>query len=152
MEASSLRRDCTPQKKNRVDCGAFVCIFCYYISHDSCSDFDESIIAKLQKTIALSILNGKGASDRSDVTQSYQVHPIAAGTSESIAVRDLPKGSPQVCQVQAHHKIISGTNIGNEFHYGKLHNKLPKNIRGFCQNMLTNISQNQIKTSSSSTT
>ncbi len=55
------------QQKNRVDCGAFVYIFYYYISHNSCSDFDESIIAKLQKTIALSILNGKGAGDRSDV-------------------------------------------------------------------------------------
>jgi hypothetical protein len=70
----------------------------------------------------------KGAGDRSDVTQSYQVHPIAAGTSESIAGRDLPKGSPQVCQVQAHHKIISGTTIGNEFYVAKLHDKLPANI------------------------
>ncbi len=80
-----------PQEKHRVDCGAFVCIFCYYISHDSCLDFDESIIAKFQKTIALSILNVKEAGDRSDVTQSSQVHPIAAETSESIAVRVLLK-------------------------------------------------------------
>jgi hypothetical protein len=29
-------------QKNRVNCGAFVCIFYYYISHDSCLDFDES--------------------------------------------------------------------------------------------------------------
>jgi hypothetical protein len=86
---------------------------CYYISHDSCLDFDEIIIAKFQKTIALSILNGKGAGDWSDITQSSQVHPIAAGTSESIATRDVPKGSPEVCQVQAHHKIISGTTIEN---------------------------------------
>jgi Ulp1 family protease len=40
-----------PQQKNRVYCGAFVCIFSYYTSHDSCSDFDESIIAKLQKQL-----------------------------------------------------------------------------------------------------
>jgi hypothetical protein len=59
-----------PQQKNKVNCGAFVCIFCYYISHDSCLDFDESIIAKFRKTIALSILNGKGAGERSDITQS----------------------------------------------------------------------------------
>jgi hypothetical protein len=117
-----------PQQKNRVDCVAFVCIFCYYISHDICLDFNESIIAKFRKTIALSMLNGKGAGDRSEVTQSSQVHPIAAGTSESIAVRDVPKGSPQVCQVQAHHKIISGATIGNEHYVAKLHNKLPKNI------------------------
>jgi Ulp1 family protease len=38
-----------PQQKNRVDCGAFVCMYCYYISHDSSLDFDESIIAKFQK-------------------------------------------------------------------------------------------------------
>jgi hypothetical protein len=76
---------------------------------------------------ALKILNGKEAGDRSDVTQKSQVHPIAAGTSESIAVRDVSKGSPQVCQVQAHHKIISGTNIENELYVAKLHNKLPKN-------------------------
>jgi Ulp1 family protease len=88
-----------PQQKNRVDYGAFVCIFCYYISHDSCLGFDESIIANVQKTITLSILNGKGAGDRSDITQSSQVHPIAAGTSDSIAVRDIPKGYPQVCLV-----------------------------------------------------
>jgi hypothetical protein len=56
-------------------------------------------------------LNGKGAGNRSDVTQSSQVHPIAAGTSESNAIRDVSKGSPKVCQVQAHHKIISGTTI-----------------------------------------
>ncbi len=122
-----------PQQKNRVDCGAFVCIFCYYISHDSCLVFYESIIAKFQKRIALSILNGKGAGDRSDVTQSSQVHRIAAGTSESIAVRDVLQGSPQVCQVQAHHKIISGTTIENEFYVAKLHDKLPKNIRGLLQ-------------------
>jgi Ulp1 family protease len=35
-----------PQQKNRVVCGAFVCMYCYYISHDSLLDFDESIIAK----------------------------------------------------------------------------------------------------------
>jgi hypothetical protein len=75
-------------------------------------------------------LNGKGAGDRSDVTQSSQVHPITAGTSESIAIRDIPKGSPQVCQVQTHHKTISGTTIENELYVAKLHNKLPKNIGG----------------------
>jgi Ulp1 family protease len=59
-----------PQHKNRV-CGAFICMYCYCISHDSCLDFDESIIAKFQKTNALSILNGKGAGNRSDIiTQS----------------------------------------------------------------------------------
>jgi hypothetical protein len=73
-------------------------------------------------------LNGKGAGDRSDVTQGSQVQPIAPGTSESIAVRDIPKGSPQVCQVQAHHKIISGTILENEFYVAKLHDKLPENI------------------------
>jgi hypothetical protein len=88
-----------PQPKNRVNCSALVCIFCYYMSHDSCLDFDESIIAKFQKTIALSITNGKGAGDKSNITQSSQVHPIAAGTSESVAVRDIPKGSLHVCQV-----------------------------------------------------
>ncbi len=78
--------------------------------------------------IALSILNGKVAGDRRNVNQSSQVHPIAAGTSESVAVRDIPKGSPQVCQVQAHQEIISGTTIDNELYVAKLHNKLPKNI------------------------
>jgi hypothetical protein len=72
-------------------------------------------------------LNGKGAGDRSEVTQSSQVHPIGAGTSESIAIRDVPKSSPQICQAQAHHKIISGTILGNEFYFAKLHDKLPKN-------------------------
>jgi hypothetical protein len=108
-------------------------LYCYYISHDSCLDFNESIIAKFQKTIELSILNGKGAGDKSNVTHSSQVHPIAAGTSESIAITDVPKGSPQVCQVQAHHKIISGTTIKNELYVAKLHNKLPKNIQGLLQ-------------------
>jgi hypothetical protein len=75
-----------------------------------------------------SVLNGKGAGDSSEVTQSSQVHPIAAGTSESIAIRDIPKGSLQVCQVQAHHEINSGTLIGNEFYVAKLYDKLPKNI------------------------
>jgi hypothetical protein len=117
-----------PQQKNRVDCGAFVCIFCYYTSHDSCLDFDESIIAKFQKTIALSILNGKGTGDRSDITQRSQVHLIDAGTSEYIAIRDVPKGSPQVCQVKVHHEIFAGTTIGNEYYVAKLHNKLPKNM------------------------
>jgi Ulp1 family protease len=40
-----------PQQKNRVNCGAFVRIFCYYTSHDSCLDFDLSIIAKFQKKL-----------------------------------------------------------------------------------------------------
>jgi Ulp1 family protease len=35
-----------PQQKNKVNCSAFVSMYCYYISHDSCLDFDESIIAK----------------------------------------------------------------------------------------------------------
>jgi hypothetical protein len=125
------------QQKNRVGCNAFVCMYCYYTSHDSCLDFDESMIAKFQKTIAVSILNVKGAGDRSDITQSSQVHPIAAGTSESIAIREVPKGSPQVCQVHAHHKIISGTTIENEFYVAKLHNKLPKNIRRLLQEYAT---------------
>jgi hypothetical protein len=73
-------------------------------------------------------LNGKGTGDRSDVTQSSQIHPIAAWTSETIAIRDIAKGSPQVCQVQAHHKIISGTTVEIELCVAKLHNKLPKNI------------------------
>jgi hypothetical protein len=73
-------------------------------------------------------LNGKRASDRSDITQSSHVHPIAAGTSESIAIRDVPKSSPQVCQVQAHHKIISGATVENELYVAKLHDKLLKNI------------------------
>jgi hypothetical protein len=103
-------------------------MYCYYISHDSCLDFDESIIAKFQKTITLSILNGEGAGNRSDITQSSQVHPIAAGTSESIAIRDIPKLFPQVCQVQACCKIMSGTSIEIELYIAKLHNKLPENI------------------------
>jgi hypothetical protein len=102
-------------------------------TYDSCLDFDESIIAKFQKTIAPSILNGKGAGDRSDITQSSQVHPIAAGTSESIAIRDVPTSSLQVCQVQAYHEIISGNIIGYEFYVAKLHDKLPKNIQGLLQ-------------------
>ncbi len=69
----------------------------------------------------------------SEVTQSSQIHPVAAGTSESIAVRAVPKGSPQVCQVQAHHEIISGTIIENELYVAKLHDKLPKNIQGLLQ-------------------
>ncbi len=127
-----------PEQKNRVNCGAFICIFCYYISHGSCLDFDESIIAKFQKSIALSILNDKGAGDRSDVTQSSQVHPITAGTSESIAIREVSKGTPQVCQIQAHHKIISGITIENEFYVAKQHDKLPKNIRGLLQEYANN--------------
>ncbi len=35
-----------PQQKNRVACGAFVCMYLYYVSYDSCLDLDESIIAK----------------------------------------------------------------------------------------------------------
>ena len=42
-------------------------MYCYYIPHDSGLDFDESMIAKFKKIIALSILNGKGAGDGSDV-------------------------------------------------------------------------------------
>jgi Ulp1 family protease len=34
-----LCAETVPQQKNRVNCGAFDCIFCYYISHDSCLDF-----------------------------------------------------------------------------------------------------------------
>jgi hypothetical protein len=49
-----------PQQKNKANYGAFVCIFCDYISHDICLVFDESIIAKFQKTIALSILKVGG--------------------------------------------------------------------------------------------
>ncbi len=41
-------------------------------------------------------MNGKRAGDRSDITQSSQVHPIAAGTGESTGIRDVPEGSPQV--------------------------------------------------------
>jgi hypothetical protein len=93
-------------------------------------------------------LNGKGAGDRSDVTQSSQVHPIAAGTSEFIAIRDIPKGFPQVYQVQAHHELLLKMNC-------MLPNctaNYPKIFEDFCKNMLTNISLNQMKTSSSNTT
>jgi hypothetical protein len=69
-------------------------------------------------------LNGKGAGDRSDITQSSQVHPIAAGTSESIAVRDV--------LLKVLLKFVSPGSSQNTFrnYVAKLHGKLPKNIRG----------------------
>ena len=70
-------------------------------------------------------MNGKGAGDRNDITQSSQVHPIAAGTSESIE------------------KNVMLPNCATNF---------PRILEDFCKNMVTNISQNQMKTSSSSTT
>jgi hypothetical protein len=88
---------------------------------------------------------------RSDISQSSQVYPIAAGTSESIAVREVLQGSFQVSQVQAHHEIISGTNMEMNFMLPNCMKNYPKIFKDFCMNMLRNISQNQIKTSSSST-
>jgi hypothetical protein len=131
-----------PQQKNRVKCGAFVCMYCYYISHDSCLDFDESIIAKFQKTIALSILNGKGAGDRSDVTQVLKFILLLQGQVNLLPLETFLKVLLKFVKTRLITKEFQELLLKMNFMLSNCTTNYPKKIEDFCKNMLTNISQN----------
>jgi len=54
-QKSSLRVLQVPQQQNSVDCGVFVCAFCFFIIHDMPMWFSQDDIRFFRRHIALSI-------------------------------------------------------------------------------------------------
>jgi Ulp1 family protease len=46
-----------PQQENTFDCGAFICMFVYFISQDSFLLFNQKDVTSFRKQMALAIIN-----------------------------------------------------------------------------------------------
>jgi len=127
FEISSKNR--VPQQKNGYDCGAFVCMYCYFISNDSTLDFNQSAVYPFRKKIANAIIeNGRPVLTTSE-----------SPSSEVICLED------EIGKNDTNHEILSSTEYGDEFYVAKLKKKLPVNILHILTHFLAKQSGNEFK-------
>jgi hypothetical protein len=113
-----------PKQENTSDCGAFICMFGYFISQDASLLFNQKDITSFRKQMALAIIN---LANNTEV-QAYSVEDLSSSSNDIQEIEpvgcDVPRGFPD-------HKILSSTNDG--FYITKLRNKLPQNITNYLQ-------------------
>jgi Ulp1 family protease len=49
--------DSVPKQENKSDCGAFICIFGYFISQDTSLEFTQENVTSFRERMALAIIN-----------------------------------------------------------------------------------------------
>ncbi len=122
-----------PHQENTFDCGAFICMFGYFISQDASLLFNKANFTSFQKRMALAVINLANNTDVSIFDEDPEVQADSVGASPSSSNRkqeikpvgyNFPQGFPD-------HKILSSTNDG--FCITKLHDKLPQNNINYLQ-------------------
>ncbi len=120
-----------PKQENASDCGAFICIFGYFISQDASLVFSQANVTNFQKRMALAIIN---------FANNTEVHADSVEYSSSSS-NDIQEIEPVGCDVSQgfpDHKILSSINDG--FYVAKLRDKLPQNIINYLQEYINSLS------------
>jgi hypothetical protein len=113
-----------PKQKIWSNCGAFICMFGYFISQEAYLEFTQDNVTSFRERMALAIINCvnntevQADSDEDSSSSSNTVHII-----EPVKF-DVSKRFPDC-------KILSSTNDG--FYVAKLSDKLPQNIINYLQ-------------------
>jgi hypothetical protein len=115
-----------PKKENTFDCGAFICMFGYFISQDSSLLFYQKDVTSFWKRMALAIIN---LANNTEV-QADSVEDSSSSSNDIQEIEpvgcDVPQGFPD-------HEILSST---DGFYITKLHNKPPQNIINYLQDKI----------------
>jgi hypothetical protein len=117
-------KESVPKHENWSDCGAFICMFCYFISQDASLEFTQDNVTSFREQMALAIINCanntelQADSDEDSSSSSNTIQNI-----EPVGF-DVSKGFPD-CE------ILSSTNDG--FYVAQLHDKLSQNIINYLQ-------------------
>jgi hypothetical protein len=113
-----------PKQENTIDCGAFICMFGYFVSQDASLEFSQANVTNFWKRMALAIINFSNNTE-------IQADSVEDSSSSS---NDRQEIEPVGCDISwgfPGHKILSSTNDG--FYVAKLRNKLPQNIINYLQ-------------------
>jgi hypothetical protein len=108
-----------PKQENTIDCGAFICMFGYFISQDASWEFSQANVANFQKRMALAIIYFANNTE-------VQADSVEDSSSSSNDRQEIEPVGCNVSQGFPDHEILSSTN--DCFYVAKLHNKLPQNI------------------------
>jgi hypothetical protein len=113
-----------PQQENTFDCGAFICMFGYFISQDASLLFNQANVTSFQKLMALAVINlANNAEVQADSVEASPSNLSDKQEIEPVGC-NVPQGFPD-------HEILSSTNDG--FYVAKLHDKLPQNAINYLQ-------------------
>jgi hypothetical protein len=108
-----------PKQENTIDCGAFICMFGYFISQDASLEFSQADVTNFLKPMALAIINFANNTE-------VQADSVEDSSSSSNDRQEIEPVGCDVSQGFSDHEILSSTNDG--FYVAKLHDKLPQNI------------------------
>jgi Ulp1 family protease len=103
-----------PQQENKFDCGAFICMFGYFISQDTSSLFNQANVTRFRKQMAFAAINLANHTYISIIYEDPEVQANSAGASPS-SLNDNQEIEPVGCNVSQSfpdHKILSSTNDG----------------------------------------
>jgi hypothetical protein len=101
MGVGTFQRECFKQE-NQSDCGAFICMFSYFISQDASSEFSQANVTNFWRRMALAIIN---CANNTEV----QADPVEDSSSSS---NDIQKIEPVGCDVSQGfpgHEILSSS-------------------------------------------
>ncbi len=122
--ASAPPKESVPKQDNWSDCGAFICMFGYFISQDASLEFTQDDVSGFQERMALAIII---CANNTEV----QADPVEDSSSSSNTIQNIEPVGFDVSQDFPDHKILSSTNDG--FYVAKLRDKLPQNIINYLQ-------------------
>jgi hypothetical protein len=108
-----------PQQKKWSDCGAFICMFGYFMSQDASLEFTQKDGTRFRQRMALAIINCAN-------NTAVQADSDEASSSSLNTVQIIEPVKFDVSKCFPDCEILSSTNDG--FYAAKLHNKLPQNI------------------------
>jgi hypothetical protein len=113
-----------PKQENWSDCGAFICMFGYFISQDASLQFTQDDVTSFREQMALAIIN---CANNTEV----QADSDEDSSSSSNIIQNIEPVGFDVSQGFPDCKILSSTNDG--FYVAKLRDKLPQNIINYLQ-------------------
>jgi hypothetical protein len=117
-------KEIVPKQENWSDCGAFICMFSFFISQDTSLEFTQDNVTSFREQMALAIIN---CANNTEV----QADSVEDSSSSSNTIQNIEPVGFDVSQGYPDCKILSTTNDG--FYVAKLHNKLPQNIINYLQ-------------------
>jgi hypothetical protein len=124
-------KESVPKQDNWSDCGAFICMFSYFILQDASLEFTQDNVSCFQERMALAIIN---CANNTEV----QADSVEDSSSSSNTIQNIEPVGFDVSQGFPDHEILSSTNDG--FYIAKLRNKLYLKIKStICKNILTNV-------------
>jgi hypothetical protein len=112
------------KQENTSDCGAFICMFGYFISQDASLHFSQADVTNFRKQMALAIIN---LAYNTEVLADF----VEDSSSSSNDIQEIEPVGCDVSQGFPDHKILSSTY--DSFYVAKLHDKLPQNIINYLQ-------------------